>query len=85
MRIATVKKEIHEYIDQADQRFLTLVYSMVQAEKGNQESLDDKLRAEMITRAEASERDIAEGRTISAQDFKLKLEGWKQVKRESIK
>lgn len=85
MKPSVVIKEIHEYVDQADQRFLTLVYNMVQAEKENQKNSKDELQAEMIRRAEASEMDIVAGRTINVRDFKLKLEAWKTKKRVDIK
>jgi hypothetical protein len=33
MKSSVIIQEIHDYLDQADQRFLELVYSMVQVEK----------------------------------------------------
>ena len=85
MKSSVVRKEIHEYVDQADQRFLALVHSMVQAEKEIQDQKEQHLRQEMIRRAELSERAIAEGNTISAKDFNTEFEQWKQKKRASIK
>jgi hypothetical protein len=64
MKSSVIIQEIHDYVDQADQRFLALVYSMVQAEKKNQTHSKIDPKAEMIRRAEASEKDIASGRTI---------------------
>ncbi len=39
---------------------------------------------ELVARAEASERDIAEGRTISIHQFSQDLEKWKKEKRKSL-
>ncbi|MEO0332299.1 MAG: hypothetical protein AAF223_11555 [Bacteroidota bacterium] len=83
MGTVQLREELHKYIDQADDRILRLVKGMFQAEKEYHVSSEVKLKAEMIRRAEASEQDIAAGRTISASDFKQKLEDWKQKKRSS--
>ena len=84
MGTAQLREELHKYIDKADDRILWLVKGMFQAEEEYHVSSEDELKAEMISRAKASEQDIAEGRTISSSDFKLKLEDWKQKKRSNI-
>jgi len=81
MNTSTVRKEIHDYVDGADKRFLTLVHGMIKAEKQSLESP----KQEMISRAQQSERDIAEGKTISASQFNADFQKWKKEKRESIK
>lgn len=50
MKTSTVRKEIHEYVDKADDRFLTLVHRMVQAEKKSKNQSESLLKKEMIRR-----------------------------------
>lgn len=85
MKSSIVRKEIHDCIDRAGQKFLASVYSMIQAEKESNLDSEDYLRAEMIRRAEASEPDVEAGRTVSAKEFKLRIEDWKVKKRAGIK
>lgn len=85
MKTSTVRKEIHEYVDKADDRFLALVHSMVQVEKKSKSQSGSLLKKEMIRRAEQSEQEIAEGKTISAKQFNADFQKWKREKRESIK
>jgi len=85
MKASTVRKEIHEYVENADNRFLALVHSMVQAERKNKTQSKNALKREMIRRAEQSEKEIAEGKTISAKQFNADFEQWKKEKRTSIK
>ena len=85
MKTSTVRKEIHEYVDKADERFLALVHSMVQAEKKEESKSENLLKKEMIRRAKKSEQEIAEGKTISAKQFNAEFQQWKKEKRKSIK
>ncbi|MEM6830734.1 MAG: hypothetical protein AAF551_09460 [Bacteroidota bacterium] len=78
MGTAQLREELHKYIDQADDQVLRLVKRIFQTDDS-----DNVLKVEMLRRAEASERDIAEGRTISAAEFKLRLEDWKMKKRSN--
>lgn len=84
MKTSIVRKEIHEYVDKADDRFLTLVHSMVQAEKRNRSQSENPLKKEMIKRAKKSEQEVAEGKTISAEQFNADFQQWKKEKRQSI-
>ncbi len=45
MENATLRNEIHHYIDQADDRFLSLVYGMIQAD--NKEENEDFTKDEI--------------------------------------
>jgi len=81
MNTSTVRKEIHDYVDGADRRFLTLVHGMIQAEK--QSLLSSK--EEMIQRAKISEREILAGETINASQFNSDFQEWKKEKHESFK
>ncbi len=85
MRTSTIRKEIHEYVDKADFRFLALVHSMVQAEKENERQSESLLKKEMIGRAKQAEQEIAEGKSISAEQFNSDFQQWKKEKRQSIK
>ena len=45
METALLRNQIHSYIDLADERFLTLVYGMIQADLTNEYDLtEDELR-----------------------------------------
>lgn len=85
MKSSTVRREIHEYVDRADERFLALVHSMVQAEKKNRSQSENLQKLEMIRRAEQSEKEITEGKTISAEQFNTDFQQWKKEKRLSTK
>jgi 23S rRNA pseudoU1915 N3-methylase RlmH len=85
MKSSTVRKEIHEYVDHADERFLALVHSMVQAEKKSRSQSENLQKLEMIRRAEQSEKEITEGKTISAEQFNADFQQWKKEKRLSTK
>ncbi len=85
MKVSTIRKEIHEYVDKADDRFLALVHSMVQVEKKSKDQPREALKKEMISRAEQSGQEIAEGKTISAKQFNADFQTWKKEKRERIR
>lgn len=53
MNTALIKKRIHEYIDYADERFLRLVYSMVESEH-TETSFFNVSDEEMVERAKKS-------------------------------
>lgn len=72
-----IKDEIHDFINHADERFLRLVYSMVESERTEKEffnSSDD----EMVERAEKSLQSIKNGRTRNIHEFKKEIESWKE-------
>jgi uncharacterized coiled-coil DUF342 family protein len=57
-----IRKKIHEYIDQADDRFLTLITGMIEADKSNDwwDELHPNLKATLERALQQSER--GEGR-----------------------
>lgn len=57
-----VKQRIHDYIDQADDRFLTLINGMVEAE--------------MKARADESMEDIANDNVMSVNGFRKENKEW---------
>jgi hypothetical protein len=79
MGISDIKKEIHDYIDHADDRFLRLIYSMVeheQIEAGT--NFFSNSADEMEKRNKASLKSITEGKTRKIKDFKKDVDSWKQ-------
>ena len=84
MNTTSVRKEIHDYVDKADKRFLSLVHGMIQAEKQNLTNPDDS-NDEMVVRAQKSNEAIIEGRLKKFDEFNHDFEQWKIKKRESLK
>lgn len=79
MGITDIRNEIHKYIDHADDRFLRLVYSMVeneQIEKGDH--LFSNSTEDMIKRTNASMLSVTKGRTRNIKAFKKEVETWKK-------
>lgn len=77
MNAVKIKKEIHDFIDQADSRFLQLVYSMVKSER-DQELFSRYTDEDMKLRASASLADVKAGRTSKLEDFKQEIDHWKK-------
>jgi len=76
MNTVQIKQRIHEFIDEADERFLRLVYSMVESEDTENEFFirsDD----EMVKRAKKSMESIDKGKTRSIHAFKKEVNSWK--------
>ncbi|HYX05698.1 MAG TPA: hypothetical protein VE912_03110 [Bacteroidales bacterium] len=72
-----IKEEIHNFINHADERFLRLVYSMIESERGEKvffNTTDD----EMIARAKKSLESVEEGKTRSIHEFKKDIASWKE-------
>ena len=79
MNTNTIRKKIHEYVDQADERFLRLVYSMVKSEEGSSEAdLFDTTTEDMINRAKASLSSVEQGKTRNIREFKQEIDTWKK-------
>lgn len=77
MNTIQIKERIHDFIDHADERFLRLVYSMVESEDAESEFFsgsDD----EMIKRAKKSMQSIDKGNTRNIHAFKKDVDTWKQ-------
>jgi len=84
-----VRQKIHEYVDRADSRFLNLVHSMIEADETNivgyQPDGTPISKENLKTRARISAQQIADGQTISSEEFKKDLEAWKKKRRASTK
>lgn len=50
MNTTKIKEELHQYINQADDRFLQLVYAMVQADKKEEQELLSQEEKEELER-----------------------------------
>ena len=73
MKPSNLRKEIHEYVDHADQRFLALVYSMVQAEK-NQYDLDKE--SALSASLDRALQQVEEGKVTPHNEVRKKYEKW---------
>lgn len=79
MGIPEIKKEIHDYIDHADDRFLRLVYSMVENEQIESGSdFFSSTSEDIVKRAEASLSSVEKGRTRNIKGFKKDVGSWKK-------
>ncbi|MDB4334840.1 hypothetical protein OAA06_00625 [bacterium] len=77
MNARQIKEEIHSFINHADERFLRLVYSMVESEKLEKEFFDTT-NDEMITRAQKSLNSVETGKTRNIHEFNKDIESWKK-------
>ncbi|MCG8582010.1 MAG: hypothetical protein MI866_18935 [Bacteroidales bacterium] len=77
MNARQIKEEIHSFINQADERFLRLVYSMVESEK-SEKGFFNATDGQMTERAEKSLKSVEEGKTRNIHDFKKDIASWKE-------
>ena len=79
MDATRIREEIHEYLQNADDRFLTLIHGMVKADQailGYKPDGTSITKEEMIARAERSERDISEGGVKTASQIWEEMKSW---------
>lgn len=71
MEMVEIKKQLHEYIEVADDRLLNLIYGMIVADKKDYEILDwhIKIIEERLEEYEKNPQD-----TISLEEFKSRIE-----------
>ena len=72
-----IKQKIHNFIEQADERFLRLIYSMVESEEGKYDDIFTTTADDMVKRAKASMKSIEKGKTRNIRLFKKELDSWK--------
>ncbi len=77
MNARQLKDEIHDFINHADERFLRLVYSMVESER-TEKGFFTTSNEEMIDRAKKSLQSIKNGKTRNMHEFKNDIESWKR-------
>lgn len=77
MEANQIKREIYDYINHADERFLRLIYSMVESEKTENSFFNTTIEA-MTERAIKSLKSVENGNTRSIHEFKKDVESWKE-------
>ena len=71
------KEEIYDFIDHADDKFIRLIYSMVESER-SQAGFLNVSHDEMMERAKKSIKSVDEGMTRSIYEFKNDILTWKE-------
>lgn len=79
MKTTELRKEITDYINQADERFLRLVYSMVESEM-SEDAIFNSTDTDMRKRAETSLHSAETGNTRNIRSFQKEVDSWKQKK-----
>jgi len=76
-----LREEIGKYIEQADDRFLQLVYGMMKADEVATIGYDPDgtalTRVDLLNRAKESNKAIEEGRTKSIDQVRENMKNWK--------
>ena len=71
MSTAIIREEIRQYIEQADDRFLHLVYAMIQADQNEEVNLTQEQWAELDRRMERHKK--GESQSFTWKEVKDKL------------
>jgi putative addiction module component (TIGR02574 family) len=66
-----LREELHQYISQADDRFVQLIYAMVQADKKEQELLSQEEKEELERRVERHKN--GQSKSYSWEEVKARL------------
>lgn len=77
MNTNQLKEEILDYINHADERFLRLVYSMVESEK-SETGIFNVTNDEMMERAKKSLKSVDEGLVRDIHEFNKDIVSWKK-------
>jgi len=77
MNALQIKEEIHNFINHADERFLRLMYSMIESER-SEKDFYNATNDEMMTRAKKSLKSVEEGKTRNIHEFKEDIASWKE-------
>lgn len=73
MSAATIRKELQEYMSKADDRFIQLVYGMMQADKSSGFLLNEAEREELDKRIARHKK--GESKSYSWDEVKTRLQG----------
>jgi putative addiction module component (TIGR02574 family) len=73
MSTVTIRKELQEYLNNADERFIQLVYGMMQADKSNDFLLSETERKELDKRI--ARHKTGESKSYSWEEVKTRLQG----------
>ncbi len=78
MNTQLLRSAINDYLDQADEKFLRLVYGMIESER-NDAFFSRATNEGMRSRAEKSLQNIAEGNVRSILDFQKEVTSWEKT------
>lgn len=73
MSIVSIRKELQEYLNDADERFIQLVYGMMQADKSNDFLLSESERIELDKRI--ARHKTGASKSLSWDEVKARLQG----------
>lgn len=73
MSSTQIREKLHQFIEQADDRLLNMVFAMMEADLGNEIELDPSIEKEMKSRALKSEQDIKEGKVYTIEEAEARL------------
>ncbi|WKK80436.2 addiction module protein [Marivirga arenosa] len=73
MSTITLRKELQEYLNNADERFIQLVYGMMQADKSNDFLLSESERKKLDKRIARHKK--GESKSYSWEEVKARLQG----------
>jgi len=80
MTSSQIKKEIHQYIDQADERFLKVVYGIMQYDKeeiiGYTSQGQPINSAALKKRVKAASKRVKQGHYIAQEDLEKEMQNW---------
>ena len=81
MRTTEIRKEIHDYIDHADDRFLKLVYAMSKKYEnslivGYTSKGEPITKIELQERVKAASKRVKSGDFISHEELEKEVENW---------
>jgi hypothetical protein len=73
MNTVTIRKELQEYLKNADERFIHLVYGMMQADKSSDYSLNELERKELDKRISRHKK--GESKSYNWEELKAQIQG----------
>lgn len=81
MGLTQIKSELHQLIDQSDEKLLKMIYAMASVyNKGKVVAYDSSgkplTKEDYNKRLEVAERQIAKGEVISQEDLEREAENW---------
>ena len=81
MNTVKIRKEIYEYVQDADDRMLKLIHGLIKADQasspaGYKPDGTPITKEELVARAERAEKDIIEGRVKTAKQVRKEMKNW---------
>ncbi len=79
MNIEDIKKEIHKYVDIADEHFLKIVHGLIENEQiKNAADNFSSVTEEAVKKAKETLSSVKDGLSKNLKDFEDKFESWKK-------